>query len=310
MSAQGLRLVFMGTPDFAVPALRGLAASRHEVLAVYTQPPRPAGRGKQPRFSPVHLMAQSQGLPVRTPRTLRGEEDQAAFAALGADAAVVAAYGLILPKPILDAPRHGCLNIHPSLLPRWRGAASIPRAVMAGDDETGVCIMQLDEGLDTGAVMACERTNIGPRDSTGDLHGRLAELGRDLLLAVLDDVAAGTANAMPQAGDGATYAGKIEKSEAQIDWRRPAKEIDCHIRGLTPAPGAWFELAGERVKVLAAEAVSGGGAPPGHTLDDRLTVACGTGAVRLARLLRPGRKAMEADEFLRGRPVAAGTDLS
>ena len=242
---------FYGNAGFAVPALRGLAASRHEVLAVYTQPARPAGRGKHARPSAVQDLATSLGLEARTPRTLRGEAEQAAFSAFGADAAVVAAYGLILPKPILDAPRHGCLNIHPSLLPRWRGAAPIPRAVMAGDTETGVCIMQLDEGLDTGPVLASETTVIGPRDTAGDLHDRLAELGRDLMLSVLGEITAGTANAVPQSTDGVTYAAKIEKSETRIDWRRPAAEIDCHIRGLAPVPGAWFALDGVRIKVLA-----------------------------------------------------------
>ena len=310
MTARGLRLVFMGTPDFAVPALRGLAASRHEVLAVYTQPARPAGRGKHARPSAVQDLATSLSLEARTPRTLRGEAEQAAFSAFGADAAVVAAYGLILPKPILDAPRHGCLNIHPSLLPRWRGAAPIPRAVMAGDTETGVCIMQLDEGLDTGPVLASETTVIGPRDTAGDLHDRLAELGRDLMLSVLGEITAGTANAVPQSTDGVTYAAKIEKSETRIDWRRPAAEIDCHIRGLAPVPGAWFALDGVRIKVLAAQPVSGGGAPPGRTTDDNLTVACGAGAIRLLQIQGPGRKAMDAAEFLRGRAVPAGRDLS
>jgi methionyl-tRNA formyltransferase len=310
VNAQGLRLVFMGTPDFAVTALRGLAASHHEVIAVYTQPPRPAGRGGHARPTPVELAARTLDLEMRSPRTLRGEEDQAGFAALGADAAVVAAYGLLLPKPVLAAPRLGCLNIHPSLLPRWRGAAPIPRALMAGDAKTGVCIMQLDAGLDTGPVLAREQTAIGPRENAGDLEDRLANTGRDLMLSVLDDLAAGSLRPVPQPDAGATYAPKIEKSETQIDWRRPADEIDCHVRGLAPRLGAWFALGSERIRVLAAEAITHAHAPPGHTIDDTLGVACGKGALRLTRLQRPGRKAMSAAEFLRGRPVPAGTDLS
>lgn len=310
MSTKGLRLVFMGTPDFALPALQGLVSSHYEVLAVYTQPPRPVGRGKQLRPSPVQRLAQSLGLEVRTPRNLRGEDDQSRFAALNADAAVVAAYGLLLPKPILDAPHSGCLNIHPSLLPRWRGAAPIPRAVMADDDETGVCIMRLDEGLDTGPVLARAATKIGPRENAGDLHDRLTGLGRDLMLSVLGDLSAGSLSPVPQAEDGVTYAAKIEKAETQIDWRRTSNEVDCHIRGLALEPGAWFALGGERIKVLAADPVKGLAGAPGHTLDECLTVACGKGAVRLAVLQRPGRKAMDAAAFLRGRPVAAGTGFS
>lgn len=308
MTARSLRLVFMGTPAFSVPALQSLIDAGHEVCCVYTRPPRPGGRGQKARASPVHDFAAEKGLEVRTPRSLKQAAEQQAFAELGADAAVVAAYGLILPKAVLEGTRLGCFNIHASLLPRWRGAAPIQRAIMAGDSETGVCIMQMDEGLDTGPVLLRERVAIEPGMIAGDLHDRLAELGGPLMVRALEAVAAGDAVPTPQPGEGATYAGKIDKAEARIDWRRPAEEIERLVRGLAPFPGAWFDLDGERIKVLGAEAVDQTGAP-GRTLDAHLTVACGEGALRLARLQRGGRKPMAVDEFLRGHPVPAGAEL-
>jgi methionyl-tRNA formyltransferase len=301
-----MRLVFMGTPDFAVPALEALVAAGHEIAAVYTQPPRPAGRGKKERPSPVQARAEALGLPVRCPRSLRDPEAQAEFAALAPEAAVVVAYGLILPQAVLDAPARGCLNIHASLLPRWRGAAPIHRAVMAGDAETGVCIMRMEAGLDTGPVLLREAVPIGPEDTTGTLHDRLAALGARLVveaLARLDRLAP-----KPQPEDGATYAAKIDKSEAQLDWTRPAAEIDRQIRGLSPFPGAWTTIRGERVKLLASRLTGGQGAP-GTVLDEALGVACGTGAVQLTRLQRAGREAQGTEEFLRGFPVEPGERL-
>ena len=308
MNAASLRLIFMGTPEFAVPALEHLLEAGHDVCCVYTQPARPGGRGQRERPSPVHAFAADHGLTVRTPRNLKDEGDQRAFAELGADAAVVAAYGLILPKPILDGTRLGCFNIHASLLPRWRGAAPIQRAIMAGDTESGVCIMQVDEGLDTGPVMVCERVAITPSMTAGDLHDRLAQLAGPLIVGALDAIAKETATFTAQPDDGATHARKIDKAEAEIDWRRPAQELARLIRGLDPFPGAWFAMAGERVKVLGAEVVDETGRP-GHTLDERLTVACGTAALRLTRLQRGGRKPLSANEFLRGRAVPAGTEF-
>ena len=308
MTAASLRLVFMGTPDFAVPALEHLLDAGHDICCVYTQPPRPGGRGQQERQSPVHAFAAERGLTVRTPLRLKNEGDQAAFAELGADAAVVAAYGLILPKPILEGTRLGCFNIHASLLPRWRGAAPIQRAIMAGDAESGICIMQMDEGLDTGPVLMCERAAINPAMTAGDLHDRLAELTGPLIVRALEAIAAGRASFVPQPDEGATYAKKIDKAEAEIDWRRPAQELAYVVRGLAPAPGAWFALAGERIKVLGAGVVDQSGSP-GRVLDDELTIACGKGALRLTRLQRGGRKPLSAAEFLRGHAVPAGTEL-
>jgi methionyl-tRNA formyltransferase len=301
-----LRLIFMGTPDFAVPALDAIVAAGHRIAAVYTRAPRPAGRGQAERPSPVHARALALGLPVRMPATLRDPAVQAEFAATGADAAVVVAYGLILPQPVLDAPRHGCLNIHASLLPRWRGAAPIQRAIMAGDAETGVSIMRMEAGLDTGPVALAEAVPIGPGDTAGDLHDRLAALGARLVveaLARLPDLAF-----LPQPEAGATYAAKIDKAEARVDWTRPAPEVDRLIRGLSPFPGAWTEIGGERVKLLASRLADGQGAP-GEVLDAAPTVACGTGAVRLLRLQRAGRGAQEAEAFLRGFPLAPGDRL-
>ncbi len=291
-----MRCVFMGTPDFSVPVLDALVAAGHEIACVYCQPPRPAGRGKQPRPTPVQARAEALGLPVRTPVSLRGETEQARFAALRAEVAVVVAYGLILPQAILGAPAHGCLNIHASLLPRWRGAAPIHRAVMAGDAETGVCIMAMEAGLDTGPVLLREATEIGPEDTTGDLHDRLSAMGARLIveaLARLNDL-----TPRPQPAQGVTYAEKIDKAEARIDWTRPAVEVDRAIRGLSPFPGAWCEIGGERASLLRSRLAEGSGAP-GEVLFG-LTVACGDGAVKILQAQRPGKRAMAADEFLRG----------
>ncbi|MFP4274721.1 MAG: methionyl-tRNA formyltransferase [Paracoccaceae bacterium] len=301
-----MRLIFMGTPDFSVPVLEALVAAGHEIAAVYCQPPRPAGRGKKPRPSPVQARAAALGLPIRHPESLKSEAERAAFAALEADAAVVVAYGMILPQPVLDAPRHGCLNIHASLLPRWRGAAPIQRAIMAGDAETGVCIMRMEAGLDTGPVLLRGATPIGPEDTSASLHDRLSEIGARLIvetLARLDQL-----KEEPQPETGVTYAAKIDKAEAAVDWMAPARDVDRRIRGLSPFPGAWTLIGGERVKVLDSRLANGEGRP-GEVLDARLRVACGEGAVRLVRLQRAGRAAQEADEFLRGWPVPVGTVL-
>lgn len=307
-----MRIIFMGSPDFSVPALDALAKAGHDIAAVYCQPPRPAGRGKKDRPTPVHARATELGLTVRHPASLRSAQEQAAFADLGADIAVVVAYGLILPEPVLDAPRHGCLNIHASLLPRWRGAAPIHRAIMAGDTQTGICIMQMDEGLDTGPVLLRRATPIGPEDTTADLHDRLAAMGADMITETLDRLDQLTPEAQPETG--ITYASKIDKSEARIDWTRPAPEIDRQIRGLSPFPGAWCMLQGERLKLLGARLGRDKGAgDPGTLLDADLTVACGTGAdrgaVQITRLQRPGHKAQDADAFLRGNPLDPGARL-
>ncbi len=301
-----MRVIFMGTPDFSVPALEALHDAGHEIVCVYTQPPRPAGRGKKDRPGPVHQRADALGVPVRHPVSLKTPEAQAELAALGADVAVVVAYGLILPQPVLDAPRLGCLNIHASLLPRWRGAAPIHRAIMAGDCETGVCIMRMEAGLDTGPVLMHEALAIGATDTTADLHDRLSDVGARLIVQALKDMDALSAKTQPDAG--VTYAHKIDKAEAAIDWTRPAKEIDRQIRGLSPFPGAWFEHGGVRIKVLGSRLVPGTGAP-GVILDDALSVACGEGAVQLTRLQRAGKGAQDADVFLRGTPMPAGTKL-
>jgi methionyl-tRNA formyltransferase len=304
-----MRIIFMGTPDFAVPALRALQAAGHEIACVYTQPPRPAGRGKKLSPSPVQVEAERLGLAVRSPVSLRNAEAQAEFAALGADVAVVAAYGLILPQPVLDAPVHGCLNIHASLLPRWRGAAPIHRAVMAGDAETGVTIMQMEAGLDTGPMLHKVTVPVA-RKTTGELFDELGAVGAAAMVAVLADLSAFA----PQVQDdsAAIYAPKIDKGEAKVDWSEPAAMIEAKVRGLAPFPGAWFELGEakepERVKLLLAEVVDASGAP-GMVLDDDLAIACGSGAIRPLRLQRAGKPAMSRDEFLRGRAVAAGTVL-
>jgi methionyl-tRNA formyltransferase len=299
-----LRLAFLGTPDFAVPTLVELIGQGHEIAAVYSQPARPKGRGYASEPSPVARQAELHGLMVRTPETLKNADAQAEFAALGIDAAIVVAYGLILPKPILDAPRLGCFNLHGSLLPRWRGAAPIQRSIMAGDAETGVMVMRMEEGLDTGPVLMAERVAIG-RKTTGDLQGELARLGADLMARALAALERGTIEEHAQPAEGATYAKKILKEEARIDWSKTNGEIDCLIRGLSPAPGAWCEIRGERIKILTADPVDGHGAP-GEVLDERLTIACGQGALRVARLQRAGRGPMQAQDFLRGFALKPG----
>lgn len=291
-----MKLVFMGTPAFSVPALDALVEAGHDICVVYTQPPRPAGRGKKERPSHVQDRAEALGLQVRHPKSLKPEDAQADFAALEADVAVVVAYGLLLPQAILDAPRLGCLNIHASLLPRWRGAAPIHRAVMAGDAETGVCIMGMEEGLDTGPVFLRSATPIGAEDTTGDLHDRLSAMGADLIVETLDGLEA--RRPTPQPEEGVTYAAKIDKSEARIDWSRPAIDVDRHIRGLSPFPGAWFEVNGARVKVLRSALTDGDG-PPG-SLVTGTRVACGTGAVELTMLQRAGKGPMDPRAFLNG----------
>jgi len=304
-----LRLIFMGTPDFAVPTLVELAARGHEIVAVYTRAPKPAGRGMDMQITPVEREARRLALPVFTLKTLRTDEAQAAFRAHGADAAVVVAYGLILPKAVLEAPRFGCFNVHASLLPRWRGAAPINRAVMAGDVESGVTIMQMDEGLDTGAMVLAERLPILPDMTAGDLHDALAPRGADLMMRALAALERGTLTPTAQPGAGVTYAAKISKDETRIDWSRPAQDVHNHIRGLSPFPGAWFELGGVRVKVLRSTKGEVEG-QPGTALDGRLTIACGDGAVRLVQVQRAGKQPMAAEDFLRGTPVAAGTRLT
>jgi methionyl-tRNA formyltransferase len=301
-----LRLIFMGTPDFAVPTLIELTAHGHEIAAVYTRAPKPAGRGMTAQASPVEREARRLSLPVLTPATLRDEAAQAAFRAHSADAAVVVAYGLILPKAVLDAPRLGCFNVHASLLPRWRGAAPVNRAIMAGDAESGVTIMKMDEGLDTGAMALADRVPIAADMTAGDLHDALARLGADLMARALAALERGTLTLTPQPADGVTYADKIGKDETRIDWAKPWQQVHNHIRGLSPFPGAWFEIAGVRVKALRSTRGEGSG-KPGTVLDDRLTIACGSGAVRLTQVQRAGRQPMAAEEFLRGVPVKAGT---
>jgi methionyl-tRNA formyltransferase len=299
-----MRLVFMGTPDFAVVTLKALLEAGHTVACVYSQPPRKAGRGMEERPSPVHAFAAAEGIEVRTPVSLKAPEEQARFAALDADAAVVVAYGLLLPKPVLDAPRLGCFNVHASLLPRWRGAAPIQRAIMAGDAESGVTIMRMEEGLDTGPMCRVGRIPITPGTTAQTLHDELALLGARLMVEVLaqDEI-----SCVSQPPAGVTYARKIDKAEARIDFGRPAEEVRNHIHGLSPFPGAWFQVNGTRVKVLASEAVEAQGTP-GTFIDERLTVACGSGAVRLLRLQREGKGAMEAEDFLRGFPITRGTE--
>jgi methionyl-tRNA formyltransferase len=291
-----MRIVFMGTPVFSVAALEALVGAGHEIVCAYTQPPRPAGRGKKEQPSPVQARAEALGIPVRHPTSLKGAEAQAEFAALGADVAVVVAYGLILPQAILDAPRHGCLNIHASLLPRWRGAAPIHRAIMAGDAETGVCIMQMEAGLDTGPVLLRKVTAIGAEETTGELHDRLAVIGAEAIVEALAKLSGLTP--VVQLDEGVTYAAKIDKAEARIDWTRPAAEVARLIHGLSPFPGAWCDVAGERVKFHGARVVAGEGAP-GEVISG-FTVACGEGAVEITRVQREGKKAMAAGEVLRG----------
>lgn len=295
----------MGTPAFSVPALRALAASDHDVVAVFSQPPRPAGRGKKDRPSPVHETADSLGIRVETPETLKAPAVQGLFASFRPDVAVVVAYGLILPQVVLDTPARGCLNIHASLLPRWRGAAPIHRAIMAGDAETGISIMQMEAGLDTGPVLRSEREAIRPNDTTGDLHDRLSDLGARLILETLDRLDA--LSPKPQADEGVSYAEKVDKAEARIDWTRPAEEIDRQIRGLSPFPGAWTTANGRRLKLLRSNVATGTGGA--GTVQSGLTIACGSGAVEITELQAEGRGRQSADAFLRGTPLPPGTVL-
>ncbi|MGE3332522.1 MAG: methionyl-tRNA formyltransferase [Rhodospirillaceae bacterium] len=303
-----MRIIFMGTPDFSVTALARLA-ERHEIAAVYSQPPRPAGRGQQLRPSPVATFAEQHGIPVFTPKSLKKAETQAAFSAHNADVAVVAAYGLILPQAILDAPKYGCLNIHASLLPRWRGAAPIQRAIMAGDKISGVTIMQMDAGLDTGAMLMTQETPITDATTAQTLHDTLATIGANLIVETLDVLAQGRLSPVPQPDQGVTYAAKIDKAEAHIDFTRPAREVLRHIHGLSPFPGAWFGHGTERIKALTAEFAPGSGTA-GVTLDDRLAIACGEGAVRLTTVQRAGKGPASADAFLRGYALPKATPLA
>ncbi|OCC02229.1 methionyl-tRNA formyltransferase [Labrys sp. WJW] len=308
-----MRVVFMGTPEFARPVLAEILSQGHEVVAVYTRPPAPAGRGMALVPSPVHKLAEGFGIPVFTPRSFRDEEVIATFAGLGADVAVVVAYGLILPKAALEAPVEGCLNLHASLLPRWRGAAPIQRAIMAGDTKTGVMVMRMEEGLDTGPVALADTVEIEPDMTAGELHDRLSLLGADLMARALGALSRGTLTFTAQSEEGVTYARKIDKAEARIDWSRPAEEIHNHICGLSPFPGAWFEAdwgqGPQRVKALHAQFAEGYGVA-GTLLDDELTVACGSGAIRLVQVQRAGKTPMGAAEFLKGAPLAQGKRLA
>jgi methionyl-tRNA formyltransferase len=308
-----LRLVFMGTPQFAVPTLSELLGQGHELVAVYTQPPRAAGRGMTTRKSPVHTVAEGFGLAVRTPASLKPESEAAELALLEPDAVVVVAYGQILPRAILDVPKEGCLNLHGSLLPRWRGAAPIERAIMAGDGETGVMVMRMEAGLDTGPVALVERVAIGADETAGHLTERLSRRGADLMARAVAALSRGVLTFTPQAEAGVTYAKKIDKGETRIVWSRPASEVHNHIRGLSPDPGAWFEAdfgrGSERVRVVRSS-LSGGAGAPGTVLDDRLAVACGDGAVRLLELQRAGKQPLVAEVFLRGTPIAVGSRLA
>jgi methionyl-tRNA formyltransferase len=309
-AAAPLDLIFMGTPDFAATILVALLEAGHRIRAVYTQPPRPSGRGHRLQPSPVQALAERQELAVRCPASLRTPEAAAEFAAFGADAAVVAAYGLILPEAVLEAPRLGCLNVHASLLPRWRGAAPIQRAILAGDRETGITIMQMDAGLDTGPILLRRALPIGAKTTAGELSGQLAALGAALVLDALAGVAAGTLAARPQPADGVTYAAKLRREEAELDWRLPAAALERQVRAFDPWPGAFFKAHGERLRVLAAEALPRAVfAVPGTVLDDTLSIACGDGVLRPLRLQRPGRSALDAAALLRGFGLPPGTHL-
>jgi methionyl-tRNA formyltransferase len=307
-----MRIIFMGTPDFAVPALGAVLAAGHEVVGVYSRPPRAAGRGLAARKSPVQLFAENKGLSVHTPVSLRSAEEQERFKALNADAGVVVAYGQILPKAILDAPRYGCFNIHASLLPRWRGAAPIHRALLAGDAETGVAVMRVEEKLDTGAVCLMERTLIGPDETAGELQDRLSGLGAELMARVLSDLGKGSLACWPQHDEGVTYAAKIDPGETRIDWSQPAREVHNQIRGLSPHPGAWFEIdlngKRERVRALRSTLAEGEG-KPGTVLDDQFTIACCKGSVRLLQVQRAGKRPMPVAEFRRGAELPVGSLL-
>ncbi|MCJ9429928.1 methionyl-tRNA formyltransferase [Kordiimonas marina] len=305
-----MRIAFMGTPDFALPTLDALIAGGHDIAAVYTQPPRPAGRGKREQKSPVHRRAEEAGLTVFTPISMKAEEEIERFAALELDCAVVVAFGQILPVAVLDAPTYGCVNVHASLLPRWRGAAPIHRALMAGDRATGVCIMQMEAGLDTGPVLMRATTPIAAEDTTESLHDRLAQMGGDLINDALEGLAAGTLTPEIQPEEGVTYAKKIDKAEARIDWTRPAAEIGRMVRGLYPFPGAWTEVDGERLKILAGHVDEKASGSAGVLLDDELLIACGDGAYRIDRAQRAGKAAMDREVLLRGFSIPAGTKLS
>jgi methionyl-tRNA formyltransferase len=308
-----MRLAFMGSPDFAVPTLAALIEAGHEIACVFSQPPKPAGRGQTLRATPVQAFAEARGLPTRTPKSLKKPAEQEAFAALDLDAAVVVAYGLILPRAILDAPRLGCFNLHGSLLPRWRGAAPMQRAIEAGDRETGVQVMGMEEGLDTGPVFATARVAIHPFDTAGSIHDKLAALGAPLMVEALAGIAAGTLRPTPQSEEGVTYAAKIEREETRVDWTWPAVRVDRTIRAFSPFPGAWCRLPdGRRAKLLLSrfEADRATGAAPGTLVDDGLAVACGDGGVvRLLELQREGRGPLPAADFLRGTPLPAGARL-
>ena len=302
-----LRLAFMGTPDFAVPTLAKLLDRGHHIACVYSQPARPKGRGLEAEPSPVAKFAQAHGLPLRTPQSLKVGEARNEFASLGLDAAVVVAYGLILPGSVLEAARLGCFNLHASLLPRWRGAAPIQRAIMAGDEGTGVMVMRMEEGLDTGPVLMTEHVHIG-RKTFGELHDELASLGSELVARALAALESGRITETPQAAEGVTYAGKISKQETRIDWTKSAHEIDCVVRALSPVPGAWCEVRGERIRILLGEPVEGAGVP-GEIIDEQPVVACGTGALKLLRLQRAGRSPLDAATFVRGFPLPRGERL-
>ena len=308
-----LRLIFMGTPEFSVPTLLELVAHGHEIAAVYTRAPKPAGRGMKLQPTPVEVEARRLSIPVLTPKTLKTQEALAEFSAHQADAAVIVAYGMILPQAILDAPKYGCFNLHASLLPRWRGAAPINRAIMAGDAESGVMVMKMDVGLDTGDVAMAERLPITDKMTASDLHHALAPLGGDLMARAMAALERGTLQLTPQSSEGVSYAAKIDKAEAHIDWNKPAREVLRHIHGLSPFPGAWCEMplegASQRVKILRCEIASGSGAP-GTVLDDRLTIACAEGSIRILELQRAGKQPMKAEEFLRGTPLKPPARLS
>ena len=306
-----LRIIFMGTPDFSVPVLKSLVKAGHDIVCVYSQPPRPAGRGQKERLSPVHNFADAQGLQVRTPKSFKSDDFQAEFVALNADVAVVVAYGLILPKAALDAPKLGCINIHASLLPRWRGAAPFQRAIQAGDKKSGVTIMQMDVGLDTGDMLSVREIELEADIKASQLHDRLSAMGADLIVSTLDDLVLGKVTPIPQPEEGVTYASKLEKSEGRIDWSQSALTIDRLIRALTPWPGVWFEHSGERFKVFAADVLDqSANDAPGTLVGDQLQVACGVGVVQITELQRPGKRRATAAEVLRGYPIDAGTCLN
>lgn len=308
MTSPTLKIAFMGTAGFGAPALEALARSRHALEVVYSQPPRPAGRGQKPRPSAIALAATRHDVPVRTPQTLRDPDEQAAFAVAGLDLVIVAAYGLLLPRAILVAPRLGCINLHASALPRWRGAAPIQRAILAGDAETGVTVIEMEPTLDTGPMLSLARISIGPDEDAGHLHDRLAQLAAELVLPVVEDLAAGRSVARPQPEVGVTYAHKVDKAEARIDWGEEAALVGRRVRAFNPVPGAWTGLAGERLRIHAGRVVAGAG-PSGAVLDERLTIACGAGAFRPTLVQRAGARPLPTEAFLRGHPVPAGTRL-